>query len=275
MFLADVTVPGANGSGRFHLYPVGDLHADRIAFQEDRFKRYRQAIIDDPQSLAVFVGDAVEGRTPGQKHFNTATIRPDYLNNLESYCKHALEHVTRLLKPITDAGRPLVILEGNHDAYMQWTGFSAMLADRCNATYLGGEGMLRVRAGHAKSAYTTTVYCTHGSGGGRQPGGKVNSLVALRGVATADIYLAGHVHDAHDRVVSYPTVPRKGKLALEWEPVAFLRAPAFTVRAVEGIVGYEGKHAYGATDQRLKYLAWNPFHRTADTYPALNEPLAA
>lgn len=275
MYLADVTVPGAPGTGRFNLYPIGDLHADRTAFQEERFKKYRHAIIDDPHSLAIFVGDAAEGRTPGAKHFNTATIRTDYLNNLESYVKHSLEHVTRLLKPITDAGRPLVILEGNHDAYMQWTGYSAMLADRCNAIYLGGEGMLRVRSGRKGATYTTRIYCTHGSGGGRQPGGKINSLVALRTVAIADIYVAGHVHDGADRVVSYPTVPAKGALKIEWEPVAFVRAPAFTIRAVQGTVGYEGKHAYGATDARLKYLAWNPMHRSADTYPALNEPLAA
>ena len=45
MFLADSRIT-TNGSGTFRLYLIGDLHADRKAFQAERFKRWRTAIVN-------------------------------------------------------------------------------------------------------------------------------------------------------------------------------------------------------------------------------------
>jgi hypothetical protein len=39
-----------------------------------------------------------------------------------------------------------------------------------------------------------TIYVTHGSGGGRKEGGKVNRLADLAAIVDADIYVTGHTH---------------------------------------------------------------------------------
>jgi hypothetical protein len=39
-----------------------------------------------------------------------------------------------------------------------------------------------------------TVYATHGSGGGRREGGKINRLADLAQIVDADTYLCGHTH---------------------------------------------------------------------------------
>ena len=39
-----------------------------------------------------------------------------------------------------------------------------------------------------------SVYVTHGSGGGRKEGGKINRLVELASIVDADIYVHSHVH---------------------------------------------------------------------------------
>ena len=39
-----------------------------------------------------------------------------------------------------------------------------------------------------------TVYATHGSGGGRKEGGKINRLADLAQIVDADVYIMGHVH---------------------------------------------------------------------------------
>jgi hypothetical protein len=61
-----------------------------------------------------------------------------------------------------------------------------------------GECFLRLRVGeykHNTSACIFSVYATHGSAGGRLPGGKANGLVALRNIVhNADCYLNGHGH---------------------------------------------------------------------------------
>lgn len=261
MFLAEQRIE-TNADGTFHLYCIGDMHADRKAFQAERFKRWRRAIIKDPFAVALFLGDAFEGRTPGQKYFNTGTLRKPFLLNMDNYVDFCISAGTSLLKPITEAGRPLFTIRGNHDSYQQWSGFSGALARACGATYLDGAGMIRLSTGTPGRYYTTTIYATHGWGGGRTPGPKLNNLMALRGVCDADIYCAAHVHDQMARVVKLTTVPSKGTLRLEQRSVGFLRAGAFLEQAVANEGGYDQDHAYPPGDHGLVMLKVNPHTRT-------------
>lgn len=262
MFLADCPIQTSTPSGKFRLYLIGDLHADRKAFQEERFKKWRSAIIKDPDSVAVFLGDAFEGRTPGQKHFNLGTLRTPFLLNMERYVDYCLQVGTGLLKPITEAGRPLFNIRGNHDSYQEWSGFSGALARMSGATYLDGAGMIRLRTGREGRSYTTTIYATHGWGGGRTPGPKLNSLMSLRGVCEADIYCAAHVHDQMARVVPLMTIPAKGELKLVKRSVAYLRAAAFLEQGQQGEGGYDQDQGYPASDNGLVVLEVDPQHRT-------------
>jgi hypothetical protein len=256
--------------GAFHLYLIGDLHSDSLNFDEDRLKRYVAHIAKDPIAVAIFVGDGFEGHTPKHKHFDAGSIRRDYLNNMESYIKHSLEHNARLLSPLTKAGVPLVVCEGNHDLMVDSVGYAAMLADRCNATFLGGEGLIRVRTmskhkkkgANAGGSYISVIHATHGWGGGRKKGGAVNNLLDTAQWCDADIYVAGHVHSAYAGIQERIGVTRAGPLRLKRRPVAFLRAPSFVRRAVEGVVGYAGRRGYGTSDDGLLWLAVNPYHGT-------------
>jgi hypothetical protein len=261
MFLAERKIETTQ-DGAFHLYPIGDLHADRKSFQAERFKRWRRAIVKDPLGVALFLGDAFEGRTPGQKHFNTGTLRKPFLLNMERYVDFCIDVGASLLKPITDAGRPLFMIRGNHDSYQQWSGFSGALARRCGATYLDGAGMIRVQTGRPGATYTTTIYATHGWGGGRTPGPKLNNMMALQGVCDADVYCAAHVHDQMARIVPRVTVPPKGELRIEMRDRAFLRAGAFLEQAMANEGGYDQDHAYPPGDNGLVMLKVNPRYRT-------------
>ncbi len=256
----------SNFSGAFHLFPIGDLHSDARAFDEARLKRYVKTIIDDPLSVAIFVGDGFEGHKPGHKHFDAAAIRTDYLNNLESYVKHSLDHNTRLLKPLTEAGVPLVVVEGNHDIKMDAVGYSAMLADRVGATFLGGEGLIRVRTldptrnrtGDSGGVWNTIVYACHGFGGGRKKGSAINNLIDTSQWCEADIYVSGHVHSAYAGVQERIGITRRGPLEIRRKPMAFLRAPSFVRRAIPKVVGYAGRKGYGTSDDGLLWLEVAP-----------------
>jgi hypothetical protein len=267
VFLAEIERTTTT-EGAFHLYLVGDLHSDTIAFDEERLKRYVAHIAADPLAVAIFVGDGFEGHTPKHRHFDAASIRRDYLNNMESYIKHSLEHNARLLKPLTDAGVPLVVCEGNHDTMVDSVGYAAMLADRCGARFLGGEGMIRVRtmgkhrgkggAGTKGGSWFTVIHATHGWGGGRKKGGAVNNLLDTAQWCDADIYVAGHVHSAYAGIQERIGVSRSSDLRLRCRPVAFLRAPSFVRRAVAGVVTYAGRKGYGTSDDGLLWLEVNP-----------------
>lgn len=265
MYLAEIE-RATNVAGAFHLYLIGDLHSDSMAFDEERLKRYVAHISADPLAVAIFVGDGFEGHTPKHKHFDAGAIRRDYLNNMESYIKHSLEHNTRLLSPLTRARVPFVVVEGNHDLMVDSVGYAAMLADRCGAQFLGGEGLIRVRSmapqkkkgNNVGGSHITIIHACHGWGGGRKKGGAINNLLDTAQWCEADIYVAGHVHSAYAGVQERIGVTRTGPLRLKRKPVAFLRAPSFVRRAVPGVVGYAGRKGYGTSDDGLLWLEVNP-----------------
>lgn len=251
----------------FHIFAVGDLHADSKLFREDRLKRWVAHIAGYGKgAVAVCVGDYLNGQTPGHKHFDPDAMRPDYLTNLESYVKHGLAHCERLLSPLTKAGVPVVMVEGNHDRMMGAVGFTAMLADRIGAQYLGAGGFIRVRSeskadrrfmdkSGVNVSRTTVIYAHHGAKGGGTPGPKVNAMHALMGWADADVYIAGHVHDALTRVVPRYSCTRKSdNLEVVERDVALYRAPSFLSRSVTGVSTYADRKEYGTNDEGLMYL---------------------
>lgn len=105
-----------------------------------------------------------------------------------------------LLTPIKD--RILFADTGNHEfrTYKQ-DGIDMMalvmaqlgLIDR----YGSEGGIIFLRFGHEtdhgrKMRYS--IYCTHGSGGGKKEGGKVNRLADLASIVDTDIYIHSHTH---------------------------------------------------------------------------------
>jgi predicted phosphodiesterase len=270
MHVADVRCTGK--SDPVHVFAVGDLHADSKLFREDRLKGWVAHIAEyGPGAVAVCVGDYLNGQVPGHKHFDPDAMRSEYLLNLESYVKHGLAHCERLLKPLSKAGVPVVMVEGNHDRMMGAVGFTAMLADRIGAQFIGAGGFIRVRSASkntrtSKAATTgdrtTVIYAHHGSKGGGTPGPKVNAMHALMGWADADIYIAGHVHDALTRVVPRYTCNRKfDSLEVVERDVGLYRAPSFLSRSVTGVSTYADRKEYGTNDEGLLWFEVNPLTR--------------
>jgi predicted phosphodiesterase len=272
MHLLDIERP-TNGSGTLHLYAIGDTHLDLRGSDHAKLARYLDHICRDPYSVAVFVGDLLDGRVPGRKHFDAGSVRVDFLENLKSYVNHGLDVADRLFRPLVKAKVPLVCVSGNHDDYLEEIGLTAEFVRRLggSARYLGGEGFIRVRSGRKRRTthgdeggmYTTVIHATHGSGGGRTPGPKVNAMQRTFEWVDADVAIAGHVHDADIRIIPAYGVARSGVLELVKRPRVMYRAGSFVERATVGVDSYAGRKSYGSNDDGLLYVALNPLHRTA------------
>ena len=244
---------------KFKVYPIGDLHIDRVEFDEERFNQYIEVIANDPLAIWVLVGDIHDGRVPGDAKFEPQSVRHKYLLDLDDYVPHTLQEATRLLSPLK-ASRG-VILEGNHDRYIRWSGFAHSIANALEVPFLGGEGLLGVRVVETngevrgRSRYYR-IYVCHGTGNGWTAGGKINRNSELIRTAEAEIYISGHVHDGNTRVISTPTLPVNG--GLQWRDRAYVIAPGFMRPRVEGVVGYQGRGSRPMTDQGLVYLVVDP-----------------
>jgi hypothetical protein len=270
MYLADIQ-RDTQGDGKFHLYALGDIHRDALNCNVERLGQFVKHVAADPLAVCVAVGDYLEGRIPGMKHFDPECIKPDFLPHLKDYVNYGLDILEAELKPIVQARVPLVLVQGNHDDYLDQVCLTAMLAQRLGkgATYVGGEAMIRVRTGTPRKAratvgyYSTIVHAYHGSGGGGRPGSKINrqqqNFEWLDGV---DIDVSGHVHDGATRVYPGIGVNAVGpRLQLTQRDRALFRAGTFVERANEGPTNYAGKKQYGSNDRGLQFLKIDPKDR--------------
>lgn len=113
-----------------------------------------------------------------------------------------LEMCVKLFQPLADAGKILCVLPGNHENRVYRSDGIDMTYLMCRQLgiedrYTATTALLFIRFGkdlkhNRKMCYT--VYCTHGSGGGRKEGSKINRLADYANIVDADVYICSHTH---------------------------------------------------------------------------------
>jgi predicted phosphodiesterase len=110
-----------------------------------------------------------------------------------------LKQCVKIFEPIKD--KILAVLPGNHEHRIYKTDGLDITEIMCNQLgipekYSSTTALLFIRFGQnsrgRKQLYT--AYVTHGSGGGRREGGKINRLADLASIVDADIYIHAHTH---------------------------------------------------------------------------------
>ena len=114
-----------------------------------------------------------------------------------------LKLCVKLFEPIKH--KILCIVPGNHENRVyKYDGIdmTAMMASQLGLSdrYSTTAALLFVRLGkndewrHHGRKIVYTVYVSHGSGGGKRVGGKINRLEDMANIVDADIFLMGHTH---------------------------------------------------------------------------------
>ena len=108
-----------------------------------------------------------------------------------------------LISPIKD--KVLAVVGGNHEARHYRTNGVDMTYLLCKQLgiedkYSSDTALVFLRFGkgeawtHHSRPILYTIYLTHGSGGGRKEGGKIQRLADYSSIVDADVYVCGHVH---------------------------------------------------------------------------------
>lgn len=252
MEFAEVDVKSSSNR-RVRIYPIGDMHLEKIHFDEDRAKRYFGDIAKDPHGVWVFLGDAIEGRTPSMDKYDIDVIRPEF--RTQEYGHVIRKEISRIFSPLK--ARPGFVVKGNHDEYLKYEGIARTVAEASGGQYLDGEGMFRLNVDMGGKAGYVLGYARHITGGGRTPGAKINSAYDMQRIVDADIYLAGHVHSQSSYVVPRWKIPRRRGALPHQEHEAFAVATALMHNRVLGVVDYAGKKGYASTDNGLVFYEFD------------------
>ena len=177
------------------IHTLADLHiGDKFADKEG-IKERIEYIRNTPNAYCILNGDLMNNATK-------TSVSDSYAEELTPM--EQVEMCLVMLEPIKD--KIIAITSGNHEKRtynkegIDITRLVAMqlkLIDRYSPTAC----LVFLRVGKAKQNHGRdggqvcyTLYCTHGSGGGRKEGAKAIRLADMSSIVDADIYIHSHTH---------------------------------------------------------------------------------
>ena len=175
------------------IHPMADLHiGDSMCDFKSVMERI-EYIRKTPNAYCILDGDLMDTAI-------ASSIGDTYGANLQPM--EQLKQCVKIFEPIKD--KILAVLPGNHENRVYKSDGIDLTEIMCSQMgipqrYSPTTALLFIRFGdkgshHHNRKQLYTVYVTHGSGGGRKEGGKVNRLADLASIVDADIYIHAHTH---------------------------------------------------------------------------------
>ena len=175
------------------IHTFSDWHIGDKACDYEAIKEQILHIANTPNAYVICNGDLMNNATKNSVSDCYAEVIPP-MEQLQTLCV--------LLEPIKD--RILMFTQGNHEARTYRSDgidLTALIAKQLDLydryAREGGVVFLRLGTlkGHAHNRQVCyTLYCTHGSGGGRKEGAKAIRLADMASIVDTDIYVHSHTH---------------------------------------------------------------------------------
>lgn len=182
-----------NDLENIELLPLGDVHLGDSCCDFKLVQRRIDYIRDNPNVYCILNGDLMDTAI-------ASSVGDTYGANLQPM--EQLKQCVKIFEPIKD--KIVCITSGNHESRVfkqdgiDLTEVMAAQLGKLSA-YTDTTALLFLKFGkqNAKNhnrPVCYTVYVTHGSGGGRKEGGKINRLADLATIVDSDCYICSHTH---------------------------------------------------------------------------------
>ena len=175
------------------IHTFSDWHIGDKACDIESIKEQILHITNTPNAYVICNGDLMNNATKNSVSDCYAEVIPP-MEQLQTLCI--------LLEPIKD--RILMLTQGNHESRTYRSDgidLTALLSQQLGLydRYAREGGVVFLRFGESNSRYHNrklryTIYCTHGSGGGRKEGAKAIRLADMASIVDTDIYIHSHTH---------------------------------------------------------------------------------
>lgn len=177
------------------LHPLADLHIGDAMSDWELIQGEIKRVLETPNAYCVLNGDLMDtaiASSIGDTY--AATHQP----------MEQLEMCVKLFQPLADAGKILCVVGGNHENRVYKSDGIDMTYLMCKQLgiaerYSPTTALIFLRFGrlqkhnHGRKA-CYSIYMTHGSGGSRKEGGKINRLADYANIVDADAYICSHTH---------------------------------------------------------------------------------
>lgn len=180
---------------QIEIHPMADLHLGDPQSDYKSIIEKIEYIQKTENAYCVLDGDLMDTAI-------ASSIGDTYSANLQPM--EQLKQCVKIFEPIKD--KILAVLPGNHENRVYKSDGLDLTELMCAQLgiperYSPTTALLFIRFGKAKNSHGRmnvrqlyTMYVTHGSGGGRKEGGKVNRLADLASIVDCDIYCHAHTH---------------------------------------------------------------------------------
>lgn len=176
------------------ILPMADIHLGDNSCDYKLVMERIEYIKNTPNAYCILGGDLMDAAI-------ASSVGDTYGANLSPM--EQLKQCVKIFEPIKN--KILAVLPGNHENRIYKADGLDITELMCSQLgipekYSATTALLFIRFGKRKGPnyhgrrQLYTIYCTHGSGGGRKEGGKINRLADLATIVDADIYLMGHTH---------------------------------------------------------------------------------
>ena len=175
------------------IHTLSDWHIGDKACDEESIKAELEYIRDTKNCFAICNGDLMNNATK-------ASVSDCYSEEIPPM--EQLQRLCDLLEPVKD--KLLILTQGNHEARTyraDGIDLTALLSKQLGIydRYVREGGILFLRFGKTSSKthnrpVSYSLYCTHGSGGGRKEGAKAIRLADMASIVDCDVYLHSHTH---------------------------------------------------------------------------------
>lgn len=191
---------------------VADLHIGDSNCNYKLIDSLIERIQTTPNLYCVLIGDLMNTAIAGS--------RSDVYSE-QMTADEQLDRCTSLLEPIRD--KILAITPGNHEERISRSvgvDMTYQLAKRLDISHLydPASALVFVKFGRSSKTcapITYSIYCSHGRGGGRKIGGKLNSLQDYAQTIDADVFIVGHTHlPASFKTQTYHITPQRAQATL-------------------------------------------------------------
>lgn len=177
---------------QIEIHPMSDLHIGDSMCDFKLIQERIEHIKSTPNAYCILDGDLMDTAI-------CSSIGDTYGANLQPM--EQLKLCVKIFEPIKE--KILAVLPGNHENRVYKSDGLDMTELMCAQLgipekYSPTTALLFIRFGRQKQNHNRplfyTAYVTHGSGGGRKEGGKINRLADLACIVDSDLYIMGHTH---------------------------------------------------------------------------------